>query len=239
MPRNAASGRLLIRDFGYCLNFDGATAYVDVTENANLPIFNTTGMTYAFWVKQPAVMPSNKYYFAEGNSGNINDVFGIANGAPPNDKRISIFIRNHAGANLTLVVNASGDVLKPNQWQHIALTNTNGVVKLYVDGVRVDNGEFNYTPSGSMIFNLCGYGALLRNTVAGFFPCKMDEIIAFKRTLTDTEIQKLYSTGNFYSTSLAFYHKCNEGSGTTVADSSGNSNTGAITAATYSTDTVM
>ena len=67
----------------------------------------------------------------------------------------------------------------------------------------------------------------------------IDNCRVWTRTITAAEALSGFLTGQHSNTSLFVSWLFNEGSGSSTIDDSGNSITGTITAATYSTDVVM
>lgn len=112
---------------------------------------------------------------------------------------------------------ASVTALNTNTWYHVAATYDGANMKLYINGVldatRAQTG--NVASSGA--FNV-GY---LYNTSRNFNG-KVDEVRVWKRALSQTEISQNMCNVTLPATSLAAYWKFNEGSGSSVQDSSGN-----------------
>jgi hypothetical protein len=82
-------------------------------------------------------------------------------------------------------------VVTTNQWQHVAVTFNAGSVHFYVNGVDVGSGTFNSTsifPGTDDLF-IGSNGA--NAPVVG----KMDEVEAFNRALSGSEIQSIYDAG--------------------------------------------
>ncbi|NML71387.1 T9SS type A sorting domain-containing protein [Chryseobacterium sp. RP-3-3] len=112
---------------------------------------------------------------------------------------------------------ASVTALNTNTWYHVAATYDGANMKLYINGVldasRAQTG--NVASSGA--FNV-GY---LYNTSRNFNG-RVDEVRVWKRALSQTEISQKMCNVTLPATSLAAYWKFNEGSGSSVQDSSGN-----------------
>lgn len=67
----------------------------------------------------------------------------------------------------------------------------------------------------------------------------MDDVRIYNTVLDVTTIQNMYYGIVPANTNLKAWYKLDEGSGTTADDSSGNSNTGTISNATYSSSVFM
>lgn len=107
--------------------------------------------------------------------------------------------------------------LAANTWYHVAATYDGSAMKIYINGVldasRAQTGSINSNGA----FNV-GY---LYNTSRNFNG-KVDEVKVWKRALSQTEISQNMCYVTLPATSLAAYWKFNEGSGSSVQDSSGN-----------------
>ncbi|OYU83033.1 MAG: hypothetical protein CFE24_13140 [Flavobacterium sp. BFFFF2] len=161
------------------------------------------------------------------------------------DNMLSIFIQSNGKIYVEAFNNQfngydfiSNAIVADNTWHHIALTRTNGYVKLYVDGV------LDYTTSSNVPVNLNNnYNLVLGGNTPcttehnfPYFTGNMDEVRFWSRSLCQTEIQnnmncEVLSTGNGL---LANYHfnqgnvNTNNASVATLTDSSGNNNTGTL-----------
>jgi hypothetical protein len=112
---------------------------------------------------------------------------------------------------------ASATALNANTWYHVAATYDGANMKLYINGAldatKAQTGSVNSTGA----FNV-GY---LYNTSRNFNG-KIDEVRVWKRALSQTEISQNMCNVSVPATSLAAYWKFNEGSGSSVQDTSGN-----------------
>lgn len=235
--RTAVTNRFRVRDFQTCLNYVSASSQsVGITQTLGLPVFSQAGYSVSFWINRK-YMAANGAVFGEANSGSNNQAFvlGTSNTGPTYKARA--FIRNNANvAQLNSVLSTT--VLHNNTWNHILWTDNNGTCVMYINGV-VDTQNFNYTPTGVYTFNRTSLGALIRLASVDYFDGKIDEVAAYSRVLTPTEASNIYFLGDYPSTNLVGHWKADEGSGTSLTDSSGNGNTGTITGATYSSEVFM
>ena len=125
------------------------------------------------------------------------------------------------------------------QWHFVSVTNTNGLIQLYVDGVPNGQGMQLSLPniSGntkSIGSNLSGGGT--QNNFAG----KLDDLAIWNRALTSTEIQNIYNQINT-NTSLPTYVPANGLVGWwpfngNANDESGNGNNGSVNGASLTFD---
>ncbi|QQS44625.1 LamG domain-containing protein [Candidatus Roizmanbacteria bacterium] len=190
--------------YGTGCQFDGVDDYV------NLNRFNyfdgTSEMTVSVWIKPDftTTEASNRYIWAVSN-------FSLMFNTNQDDFTLSM---NPTGGSLNL--NTSGLTWTQNTWHHIAATYNGSQAIIYWDGVAVATGNASgvLNPSGATEY----LGAF--NTTSYHWLGAMDEIRTYQRALTAQEIQSLYN----WSPGPVGYWKLDEGSGTTVYDSSGNGN---------------
>ncbi len=179
---------------GQAGNFDGVNDVAKFTQTSGLPVFTTANAgSVAFWVK--------------GSSGDSQTIWGESNSAGSpiyslvKDNtictghatgKICAQIRNDAGSSRLL--QASSATVFDNKWHHVVWTDNAGAGILYVDGVR-DTNTFTYTPSGSLTSVTDCVGALCRGTNASFYNGSVDDVRAYNRVLSATEVTTLYNMG--------------------------------------------
>lgn len=205
--------RYKIRDFGTCLSFDGSTTFVSIP-NTGLTF---SVFTYAAWINTrdtttQAIIANNQVsncpLFKIGSSLLVLDKQNVAQ------------------------IGASTLKVRVGVWQHAAVTyDASGNYAFYLDGVPCGTGTslqtFAFTAN-----TLIGYGAVGPDEFNGL----IDDVRMYDAVLTPTQISDMYYGIDPSTTNLQGWWKFDEGSGTTANDSSGNSRTGTITAATYSTN---
>ena len=135
-------------------------------------------------------------------------------------------------------------------WKHIVGTYDGTTAKLYVNadgstGITNATGgsgaSIKYHSSNARPIML-GSDAAGDTTAEHFYHGLLSEVAIFDSALSGSDITSIYNGGTPYDIStmsnLIGYWKLNEGSGTTVADSSSNSNNGGLgNAWSWSTDT--
>ncbi|MDN3695317.1 T9SS type A sorting domain-containing protein [Chryseobacterium tructae] len=119
---------------------------------------------------------------------------------------------------------ASTTALNANTWYHVAATYDGASMKLYINGTLDASRAQTGSLSSNGAFNV-GYSY---NTSRNFNG-KIDEVRVWKRALSQTEISQNMCAISLPASSLAAYWKFNEGSGSTVQDSSGNGATLTLT----------
>lgn len=220
--------RFLIRDFSTCLKFNGTSASASL---GNLGVLSTSQFTITGWVKGGN---TSGRIFSEGSTTTSIPNYDILCDAT-NARKMQIWVKNDANVAQKLATTTQ-EILKPTGWTFIAWVDNAGVVSVYSMGELMTTTELNYTKSGVYTLNNVRLGARALGTPSGFFAGQLDDFRIWKGTcLTQAQIRDLMYKGTNSSTPSAYY-KMDEASGTSLTDSSGNGNTGIITAATYSTD---
>jgi len=192
-------------DFQNALQFDGVNDYVSIGSSVSVSAEATVNM----WVK-----------FADLNTRLVSDTSNIAVIWTPTSTSVRIYcgggFRNFVVPTMSLgtwyMITATRDA--SNGWR-VYLNGTEST-----SGLQVRAGTFNVNRLGNL-------GSVYSDIV-------LDEVsILDGTTASDIQIASLYNSGNgadanaaLGSTSL--YYKFNESSGTSAADSSGNSNTGTL-----------
>jgi hypothetical protein len=180
---------------GQGLKFDGVNDYVKNTISTGIPIYSQTNpYSIAFWINCPPNQTVNTMFYGEGNTGNDNQVFGvIAPGVANGGSKLSMFIRNSAGAN-AFPNRPTNKIVCDNKWHHFTFTDNAGTFYYYVDGA-LDSQSGTYTPSGTLSPNTSAVGAVIRSTPTLYAKALMDDVRIYNRTLSATEITQLYNLG--------------------------------------------
>ncbi|MCJ7934229.1 MAG: glycosyl hydrolase family 18 protein [Chryseobacterium sp.] len=195
----------------YALSLDGSS------ESGAAGNMNLSGSALSFegWIKPSSFKSASPYIssimgteVSDSNSAFLR--LGDANLA--NNKIQFVVSINNVQQKL-----ASATALNANTWYHVAATYDGAAMKLYINGVldasKAQTGSVNSTGA----FNV-GY---LYNTSRNFNG-KIDEVRVWKRALSQTEISQNMCNVSVPASSLAAYWKFNDGSGSTVQDTSGN-----------------
>src|ERR1051326_2695814 len=187
---NADSSALVIGEYGNALSFDGLSQYT--SRIGGFPVYNNLNYSVSIWVKADGNTQNDRRVFSEGNSTNNTPLFTIGTDPSGASQLASVFIRNDANA---AIVNSrkSTRIAFDNNWHHLVWTDANGQGKLYIDGA-LDETDFTYTRS-SLSANLTSLGAVLRATAGNFYFGDIDEVAAWNRVLSWTEIQQVMTNG--------------------------------------------
>jgi hypothetical protein len=126
----------------------------------------------------------------------------------------------------------SPNVIRTDQWTHVAATYDGSRVRLYENGEEVYSAAV--TGSGRRNSNPVGIGRYPSSAIR-HFNGRIDEVRILSRALTSDEVRSDYNAQGHYparSGTVAWYHG-DEGTGTTLVDASGNGNTGTIYGASW------
>lgn len=189
---------------GNALVFDGLTQHAvrfhDLAANTGLPISRNPQFTIAMWIKATLPRVADRRIFSEANHivGNIannrNPLFnlGTDNRAGSPSGALNVFIRNDTGG---LLRDHTRTVAEPNDgnWHHIAFTDNNGAVQVFVDGVP-DPTVFNYTRGALTVLNT-SLAAIQRDIIGSWWAGTIDDVALFERILTQAEIQEIMNNG--------------------------------------------
>jgi len=195
----------------YALSLDGSTES-GAAGNLNL---GGSALSFEGWIKPSSFKSASPYIssimgteVSDSNSAFLR--LGDANVA--NNKVQFVLSINNVQQKL-----ASTTALNANTWYHVAATYDGASMKIYINGVLDASKSQTGSVSSNGAFNV-GY---LYNTSRNFNG-KVDEVRIWKRALSQTEISQNMCNVSVPATSLAAYWKFNEGSGSSVQDTSGN-----------------
>lgn len=214
--RELAGYRQKIRDFGTCLKFKQSGDLIG-------PMNFTQGDTYTicFWANFNSLGASSAGRIFDG----INNVFQLTG-----TNQITI---NHNGSTKV----SSNNIIVLKSWRFYCISYDGANIRFYRDGKRVGTILSQTTkPSTSSV----SYTFFNRSDGARYVDGLVDDFRYYKnRVLSEEEIQKLYYGYEPATTGLSIHWKFDEGSGTTITDSSGIGNNTTVTGATYSTNVFM
>ncbi|MFZ4930660.1 endo-beta-N-acetylglucosaminidase H [Chryseobacterium sp. Mn2064] len=209
-PRfNSGSGT--VPTGSYTLSLDGST------ESGAAGNLNLSGSALSFegWIK-PSSFKSASPYISSIMGTEVSDsnsaFLRLGDASLANNKLQFVVSINNVQQKL-----ASATALNANTWYHVAATYDGANMKIYINGTL----DATKAQSGSIASNGAFNVGYLYNTSRNFNG-KIDEVRVWKRALTQTEIGQNMCNVSVPASSLAAYWKFNEGSGSTVQDSSGN-----------------
>ena len=154
-------------------------------------IYSHTNYSISMWVQADYAAQNDRRIFSEGSPTNNTPIFTLGTDNAGSSPSARVYIRTDANA----VVNArnSARPVFDNAWHHLVWTDANGDARLYIDGI-LDETDFAYT-RGPTTVSITSVGAVLRTAPDFFFFGNIDEVAAWNRPLSWTEIQEVYSQG--------------------------------------------
>ena len=151
------------------------------------------GVTVSMWVKKEGT--DKQWVVSETNSANGTPIYNLGMDCQTPGYS-SFMVRSDSAAMLLHSDNMSStqqtsDATNP-EWHHIAWTDHNGEMKIYIDGV-LDSTDFTYSPSSSLTCDVTTIGAWLRNATTPdyHFDGLIDDFAAWDLILTDEQIAAL------------------------------------------------
>jgi len=237
--RTLASNRVLTRDMGTALSFDGGVGnFVDIPD-AGIPVSSLqNGFTVAAWIKPKTP--------GSGGTGQIMDKSTGTNGL--NGFRFSTNSVSGTADSTGRVVatgpsgssrfSADGSIKWNVPSLAVVSVTSAGVITMYVNGVVSGTPGATGALSGMTATTPMRFGNRAGATDRAFNGI-MDEPRIWTRALTATEVANMYFNNAIPRNGLVGEWLFNETTGTTALDSSGNGNNGTITGATYTTDTPL
>lgn len=177
--------------FSSAVAFNGTEQYG--VRMGGFPIYNNPAFTVSIWVNGG---PQNaRRFFSESTTnGNANPLFTFGSDTNALGSRMQVFIRNNTGG--VLAERYSTRPVLDSNWHHVVWVETNGQVRLYIDG-QLDETDYNYAHV-PLTLDQTSVGAIVRappTGVGNFFAGALDEIAVWNRALTFTEIQEIRTTG--------------------------------------------
>ena len=217
------------------LDFDGSDSFITIPSGNSDLSFSSDKFTLEAWIKIENAPPSGS---TSGNNSAYNRDYIFAK---KNDW--SLYVLN-IGGSLYLEGRFRRDYLgnwpdirssttiSTDTWYHVAFTNSksDGRIRIYING-NLDNQEF-WTHQGyglTSTTNTIGIGASVWNGIdnaTNFFDGEMSDIRFWDDERSQSEINYYKNSTLNTSSNLKLYYRLNEGSGSTINDSSGNSITG-------------
>jgi hypothetical protein len=211
MPRH------VIRDFVKCLSFNGTDARVTVASSATIQGLSQT--TLHLWFKAIRGSSFRKMFY----KGGVFDIGMDDNG--------SIFVELNDVANLGNINSVRYD---DGNWHLLTVTYNGATVAAYIDGVSIKTASAtgNLATNSNTLY-------IANNGGTEWYKGLMDDLKLYSTGFTSTQVSNYYRGLYNPTDNLNLHLKFDEGTGTSATDSSGKSNTGTLSNATYSDDVFM
>ncbi|GAE63688.1 T9SS type A sorting domain-containing protein [Chryseobacterium indologenes] len=210
-PRFNSGGGTTTPTGSYAVSLDG-TSKSGSAGNISL---SGSALSFEGWIK-PASFKSGFPYISAimgTEAGDANSAFlRLGDASLANNKLQFVLSINNVQQKL-----ASNTALNANTWYHVAATYDGTTMKLYINGTLDASKAQTGSVSSNGSFNVGYLYETSRN-----FNGKIDEVRVWKRALSQTEISQNMCNVSLPATSLAAYWKFNEGSSSSVQDTSGN-----------------
>tara|TARA_R100000655_G_scaffold81041_1_gene120446 strand:- start:7767 stop:8486 length:720 start_codon:yes stop_codon:yes gene_type:complete len=223
LGQKIGSGRNLVTFSNkFALRFDGVDDYADISAAASE--VDTAQGCFSTWVKLDTTSINAPVFKCYVNANNqITIIYLHAS------NQIK-FMYKAAGTNTQ--VQGATSIEADGNYHHLALSwkVASNQLKAYIDGVQFGStaigfGTFAGTPS---VFHI-GHNAL---SGSDFWKGSIDEFAVFDQVKGDADIAAIYNSGTPTDLSeesgLVAYYRMEDGTGTSIADQSGNENTGTL-----------
>ena len=151
----------------YSMSFNGVNDFINISNPTEL----TNDFTISAWILPTRVNNSYEMIYTQGTP-----YFAIR------DTRLHFYFTSSYETGLNFIT--------ANEWQHVAVTRTSGVLNLYRNGVEYNgtrptqNGTINNDSDGII-------GKWFNNS--HYFKGKIDEVAIFNTSLTAQEVQSIYN----------------------------------------------
>jgi hypothetical protein len=161
---------------GYAFNFNGSSQFVNISNPTQL----TDDFTIAAWIYPTRVNDSYEMIYTQGD-GTVPAYFAVQ------DTKLHVYITGVYQTNLGFI--------NANEWQHVAVTRTSGVLNLYKNGVEYNGNR--PTQNGTINNNSDGVIGKWYNS-SHYFKGEISNVQTFNTALPATgsdSIVTLYNSG--------------------------------------------
>jgi len=226
-------------------SFNGSDDYVEIADASDLSFGNSstdTPMTISAWIKMTDATEFKIFEKGEYSS-TIEYYFRLGDEGSEQDNLMLRVYDSSTGAALGREYSTPVTAYE-GQWIHVVATYdgsaTTAGIKLYLNGVRVDDADYNYS-SGYVAMENLGAPAWIARYTSYYSNGLIDEMRVYNRVLNASEVERVYKLSQpkilaAPRNGLVGYWSFNEGSGTKVHDYSGNGNTGTFSGSMAQTD---
>jgi len=186
-------------------------------------------MSQAIWFKTVNTTTNQYLIHRHSYSGDFYARFGNSN--------MRFQVKNEAGTQLYAECTTAKTLIGDGRWHHLCGTvKSDGKIRVYLDGVPESESDFMGTIMQDSVYGGTWIGG--RGT-ADTFIGSTQEARFWNKELTADEVMSDYLGGRPQAGSIRAEYLLTGGTGSSVADTSGNAFTGTITGASWSTEYVM
>jgi hypothetical protein len=209
---------------GYALEFDGTSDFVELHETTNMMGAGWEDTkTVSLWVKPIGPGEDCRYNdvaFCDTIFGDRPKWWGITRGVLDGYDRIWIW---NAAGSASYLIDRIGVEYTPDEWVHIALVHSEGVLSVYKNGVEVGStlsGTTQQPNTGA--YPVLHLGGVINNVRADTtFRGVIDEVKIWNLARTETEIGNgMYQILTGAEDGLSAYYRMSDGSGLILTDDS-------------------
>ena len=204
----------------YALDFDGSNDYVSITDDASLT--STSVITISAWFKK--VSGSGWMSLVGKGTSDANEEYALM----LKDDQVYFDVGQGGGPYLQ-----QSTTIAPETWHHIAAVHTRSsntsTLKVYLNGQDVGGTTVNASNTPNDNSSPLTIGSRF-STSNALFEGRIDDVRIWNDARTVAEIQEyMHKEVASDASGLVAYYKMSDGSGTSLADNSSNSNTGTLT----------
>lgn len=156
----------------------------DFNISTSATLLSQSAFTISFWVNG-APQGDRKVYSERGTQSAWNIGTG-SSGATYG--KLRMYLRDDT--NTTRLSKTTTNDVYDNRWHHVVITDNNGDVEVYVDGVK-DATNFDYTRTAYTPVNI----RVMSENGGGQFTGTIDEFATWTKVLTQAEVTQLYRRG--------------------------------------------
>jgi len=209
---------------GFALEFDGSNDFVLLNETARImaPGWQYT-KSVSLWVQPTGPSPvcsHSDVATCDNIFGDRPRWWGIARGVISGQDRIWIF---NADGSSGSYVDKIGVTYNPDEWVHIAMVHSNGILRVYKNGVEVGSVASGMTLQPTTgAHPILHLGGIISNATNNWtFQGRLDEVQIWNTARTASEIQQyMYQPLIGSESGLAAYYRMSDGAGTILTDDS-------------------
>jgi hypothetical protein len=195
-----------VAQLGNSLDFETSDG-VDRVDAGNFAVKGSS-LTLTAWIRQEDPLNDGRILIRSNGNNSADQSWGITV-----DETGEVDFRVMAGGTWHRIQASS--VVTPGVWYHLASTYNGTTMRLYVNGAQVVSAAH---PAGGKLDTNASRTVTLGDSPVGSRPFDgiLDDVRVYDRVLTATEVSALHAEGG----GLIGHWTFNEGTGTTIADSS-------------------